>query len=487
MTKRNIIVYIEDLDISDKAKHILRRKGISTLNGFEKTNRDKIAVITASAPELKTLLEHADEVFDKFETREKRIAEIYDEVKDYHVAEVPHLGSRACNALERAGILKVGDLLQMSQGDITRLPRVGVQTRIYISAVIDAIITEGKAYFLPSDRAETELCDPSPTTEITTKQIRKGFDFSIIDTLIGEFYFKPGRLAKWFGVSGQRIYSILKVRPPQRADIWTEKLLTEHEKSVLSSLIYQKTFDYSDNHVTCCVCNNRKDNLACLFVYEDDIKCFFLQNLPVELQQMIIAANYHRYTEKELAGEADGKIIHVIKKPFFSPTYPQKFKANAQLRGMTKKEYSIFLSGYPLGNPKNVTDEQIIAFFEKNLVNGKVCLSSAPPNQWIRSLASRNGYAIKEFIELYGYESTPSRTKLITDKTRQRHIEELEPYVVEDKVVYMPADSAIYRQIQSYANRKGISVSEYLKDLGYERTSKKPGTTSDIQENDIQK
>lgn len=83
------------------------------------------------------------------------------------------------------------------------------------------------------------------------------------------------------------------------------------------------------------------------------------------------------------------------------------------------------MSGYPIGDVRAVNDDQIAAFFQENLIDGKVYISSNPKNQWIRSLASRNGYAMKEFIELYGFESKLDGTELTSDGARKRHTEEL--------------------------------------------------------------
>ena len=103
--------------------------------------------------------------------------------------------------------------------------------------------------------------------------------------------------------------------------------------------------------------------MACLFIYDNEIKCFFLRDLPEEVQQEIFEANYHKYTERELAGESDGVVIYCIRRPFFLPKFPDKFRGNAQLRGMTSDEYAHFISGYPIGDVRAVNDEQIIAFF----------------------------------------------------------------------------------------------------------------------------
>lgn len=94
--------------------------------------------------------------------------------------------------------------------------------------------------------------------------------------------------------------------------------------------------------------NDRQGDLSCIFVYENEIKCFFLADLPESLQQMIMDINFHRFSERELSGEADGDIVYCIKKPYFMPKYPEKFRINAQLRGLSADEYAIYLSGYSI-------------------------------------------------------------------------------------------------------------------------------------------
>ena len=142
--------------------------------------------------------------------------------------------------------------------------------------------------------------------------------------------------------------------------------------------------------------------------------------------------NFHRFSECELSGEADGDIVYCIKKPYFMPQYPEKFRINAQLRGLSADEY-----------------------------------------------------AIKDFIELYGFESKLDGTELTSDGVRERHIEELKQYIVCDNMVYIPTDSRIYRILNTYCYNKGCSLSEYIKVLGFERSMERPGLVQDILEQDM--
>lgn len=153
---------------------------------------------------------------------------------------------------------------------------------------------------------------------------------------------------------------------------------------------------------------------------------------------------------------------------------------------MTTDEYAVFISGYPYLDQRSVTDEQIIAFMQENMVDGKVYVSSDPKNQWIRSIASRNGYTIKSFIELYGFESRLDGSELTTDGAKERHIEELRQYIVHDNVVYFPTDSRIYKILNTYAYNKGFNVNSYIRSLGFERTTERPDVAVDILEKDME-
>lgn len=580
MDERTITVYIQDLDISNRSKNALLRMNILTLNELEKKGSkaitDVLGIGDEGLQELLNVLEHVDEIFAQFINRKNRIDEIHDAIKNHSVDEIP-FSNRAINALERAGIYNVGEMICMSQKDIMGLKNVGVLTRTDITNAIDAIISQGPEFFLhPRLKGDdgTEIDDASSKertsriVEIEAKvgdttidnlslstraynalknadiltvgellhlkekeilgfrnvgnqtkdeilatiekiithggyscsegnesresnaksehQTGKGFDFPVIDILSKEFFFKPVWMTEWFSLSRQGIYNVIEKRPGKRREIWTGKNILEQECAIIRNLIDERKFKYTDERVICCCMNNRQDDLACLFVYTEEIKCFFLKDLPAELQQQITAVNYHKYTERELAGEAEGKIVYVIRKPFFRPDYPDKFRANAQFREMTADEYAQFISGYSLCDPRNVTDDQITAFFDKNIVDGKVYISSDPKNQWIRSLAFRNGYTIKDFIKLYGYESGMDGMELTADGAKERHIEELKQCIVHDNVIYFPTDSRIYRLLSTYCYNKRYNLNDYIASLGFERTTKRPEIFRDDLERDMQ-
>ena len=490
---------IESLGLGTRATNALRRGGIHTVGAliqmsqkdiFELRNvgvlsREEITKVIESIVQSGKIVYHEreeeSEAIIETTPESSRLSELLPEIESISLDDVP-FSVRARNALKRVSIQTAGELVQMSEKDIMSLRNVGAQTRDEILAIIDAIIRDGKGYFDNLTSQDNQELGVVPIVE----SAGKGFDFAVIDILTERFGFKPAKMTEWFGLSRQSVYNALEKRLPQRRSTWTGKTISESELSILAELIENKSFDYTDDEVTCCCMNNRQDDFVCLFIYENEIKCFFLNDLPDEIREQVIVKKMHKYTERELAGESDGRVINVLTKPFYRPDNPERFRANAQLRGMTTDEYAVFISGYPYLDQRSVTDEQIIAFMQENMVDGKVYISSDPKNQWIRSIASRNGYTIKSFIELYGFESRLDGSELTTDGAKERHIEELRQYIVHDNVVYFPTDSRIYKILNTYAYNKGFNVNSYIRSLGFERTTERPDVDVDVLEKDME-
>lgn len=490
MVYRSLTVYTHDLDISERTKNALARIGIMTLNDLEEKHEMDFSAIrglgTDSIRELRHVIDNVDDIFSQFEVRQQKIASIHGDVKEMPVKELC-IGTRAQNALYSSGIHNVGSMIQMTQKDIAQLRNVGKKTRDEISATIEGIISEGKTYIAKLNTGMLPKNVPDKTIGNNAEKIlQKGFDFSVIDTFVEKFGFKIVQMTEWFGLSRQRIYDIVEKRPQQRRDVWTGKTIDDFEKNLLNRLVAEKKFDYSDDTVIFYCTNNKCDDFACVFIYKNEIKCFFLSDLPHEVQNLIMTANFHRYTEREFLYRTMGEVVSVLKQKYYSPANMETFRLLASSRGMTIEEYSLFLTGYPYMSARNVTDEIIIDFFEANMVDGKVYISSDPKNQWIRSYASRNGYGIKEFIEFYGYEPNLNGRELSSDGVKVRHLEEIKQYIVRDNIVYLPTDSYIYKTLQAYTYNIGTTINEYLLSLGYTRTTERPSAVADVLERDMQ-
>lgn len=399
-----------------------------------------------------------------------------------------NVSARICNSFHNEGIETIEQVLALHPADILHMRNMGALSAQQLQRQIELLCEKGEDYFETSYIDDSINSGSYETTNRTNDDwmLEKGFDFSVIDILTERFALKPSLMTEWFGLSRQSIYNALEKRSSKRNRKWTGKVLNDSEYAILDGLIKSKTFDYHDEKVICSCMNDRQGDLACIFIYTDEIKCFFLGDLPVELQKEITRVGYDKYSKNELDGESEGTIVYCIRKPYFLPRNPKRFRANAELRGMTSDEYARYISGYPIGDARAVNDEQIIAFFKENLIDGKVYISSDPQNQWIRSLASRNGYAIKDFIAFYGYESKLDGTELTTDGARERHVEELKQCIVHDNIVYFPTDSRLYRVLNTYCYNKGYALNEYIKSLGFERTTERPDVVHDTLEHDMQ-
>lgn len=498
MVERKITICIQDLNLPVYVKNALLRNGIKTLNELEKENSRGLSNIRGIGADgiraINDILDNIDTVFESFEAKNEQINALSDELCKKEI-DVLAFSTRAYNALRNAGISTIYDLVRMSSQDIFKLRNIGAQSRDEICKAIDYVLTyQDEALkemaLVKSSEGDADGLNAFMQANIQVDTLSleqvKGFDFDVIDVLTGSFYLKPSCMTNWFDLSRQGVYDVLSKRSPKRKQKWTGYDLTEQEKQQLFYMIENKQLEYEDDNGVICHCfNNRCDNLAAVFVYTDEIKCYFLKDMPNELQDSLTCANMHRYTKRELEGDADGTIVYVIKKAYFNPTYPDKFRTCAQIRGLSADEYAHFIAGYPIADQRNVTDTQIIEFFEANCKDGKVYISSDPKNQWIRSLAARNGYSIKDFIELYGFESKMNGNELTVDGARERHIEELKKCVIKDNIVYFPTDSRIYRLLSSYVHSKDIQLNNYISSLGFVRTIERPQMTDDNQESDM--
>lgn len=474
-------IFISELKFSTRTFNCLMRANISTLYLLIENieNLKNIPNLGAkSIAEIKEFLQTIDKSGVSHFKDEKAV--LSEEILCRPASDL-NVSVRICNCFMAEHIETIEQVLALDYADIMCMKNMGDLSRQQLLEQIELLYKLGEEYF-----KAMVISSESNEEEMTQYQFAgKGFDFSVIDKLVELFAFKAAQMSGWFGLSRQSIYNAMDKRASKRREIWTGKGLTKSERDILLKLIHDRKFDYSDENVICHCINDRQGDLACIFVYECEIKCFFLADLPEELQQRIMDINFQRFSERELLGESDGEVVYCIKKPYFMPKFPDKFRVNAQLRRLSLDEYAIFLSGYPAGDKRAVNDKQIVSFFEENLIDGKVYISSAPKNQWIRSLASRNGYSIKAFIELYGFESKLDGTELTSDGARERHIEELKRYIIRDNVVYFPTDARIYRILSTYCYNKGFSLNEYIRELGFERQAERPKLVIDISEQDM--
>ena len=279
---------IESLRLGTRATNALRRGGIHTVGAliqmsqkdiFELRNvgvlsREEITKAIESIIQSGKVVHHerTEEPEAVIETtpESSRLSELLPEIESISLDDVP-FSVRARNALKWANVQTAGELVQMSEKDIMSLRNVGAQTRDEILAIIDVIIRDGRGYFDNLTSQDNQELGDEPIVE----SAGKGFDFAVIDILTERFMFKPAKMTEWFGLSRQSLYNALEKRLPQRRSTWTGKTICESELSILAELIENKSFNYTDDEVTCCCMNNKQDDFVCLLYMRTRLSASF--------------------------------------------------------------------------------------------------------------------------------------------------------------------------------------------------------------------
>lgn len=154
------------------------------------------------------------------------------------------------------------------------------------------------------------------------------------------------------------------------------------------------------------ILNNKQDDGAVLIVRDDDIKCFFLGELPATLQEALRRADMLLLSAEEHDAKSRGDVVSVLKKKYIRLRDEGRFRQLAQSRGMTLDEYTQFLFGMPRIVPQgNMLDAQVIEPLEKNLYKGRVRILTSPENTRLCRFAENNGLTVDDLIHLYGYTS----------------------------------------------------------------------------------
>ncbi len=470
---RNGITNVYDLIIQyNEGIRSLRGAGVFVEEEIEEFLSARIETTIIELNERDAALAALNEAKAKLEAEqelsEQAMAEFLDRMDEIDVYLIP-MNVRVYNGLKRAGINTVKELLLLKRSDLFEMRNIGAGSVEVIEKIQDSIWQERDAFFT-KEVDEYEEVDSAPDGTI------RDFDLVVIADLRENFEFSTSLLCEWFNITRQRVYQKLDSRKKNR-DKWIGKPLTSKDIEGIKILIYQKSLYEEVEGDKYYLFNNKKDDCVFLCVSEEEIKCFYLKDLPEALQEKIRAEKLEKYDSDEMKCSPMGEIVYILKEPYLKPFDMYKYRLLAQRRGMSLDEYAQFVSGVPYYAGKNITDDQIIAFLEENLVDGKVYISSDASNHWFRSYASRNGYSTKAFVEFYGYETTSVEGHDKSTYARQSHIEELKKHIVHDNVVYLDTFSQIYRTISVYAQKRGQGINEYIEELGFRRTMLRPIST----------
>lgn len=458
-------IQIEECDFSGRTYNLLRRSSIDNLYQLVCRYNEGLKKIKGvgdyTVREVEEFLFNID-IWQQGMLSEENANdfEFLERMKETPIEKLK-LGTRAYNALKNSCIDTVFEFLSLSLDDLYQINNLGVASIEQVLEIKKYIQKEKDEFFIEDTCMDNE-----------SVLYNKDFDIPLINELKNSFGFQISWLMEWFGISRQRIYQKLDQKN-KNYDNWTGKLLSEKEYKDIIQMCEVCQFHIQKEEIQYYLLNNLKDNCVILCVNMQEIKCFYLKDLPNEIQDIIKRNHLHKLSQDEIKYGVGGVIVNILKVPYFKPDNIQTFRVLAAKRNLNLDEYAMFISGYPYYAGKTITDNQIINFFEANLVNGKVYISSSSKNQWIRSYASRNNYTLRDFIEFFGYESAGTEH----DKSfyaRENHIVELNKLIVYDNVVYLDTASSLYGTLATYAQKNGLGINEYIESLGYKRTLVRP-------------
>lgn len=305
---------------------------------------------------------------------------------------------RICNSFHNEGIETIEQVLALHPADILHMRNMCAQSAQQLQEQIELLREMGEDYFAVTESAEEEGTD-------APQYNKRELDIATVKKLQDSYGFKSIWLCEWYNLSRQRVYQKLAKRINHGH--WCGKQLLPAERAVITEMINAKSFYCERAGVKYYLVNNMADDCAFLIISEEDIKCFFMGNLPDDLQARIKSENLHRFSENECAALGTlGRKVFIMKEPHFMPNDSSVFRNLASARGLSAEDYALFLTGIPYCPAHvSITDERIISFLEENTIDGRTFIPSTPDNQWIRSYISRSPYSTDEFIEFFGFST----------------------------------------------------------------------------------
>ena len=230
-------------------------------------------------------------------------------------------------------------------------------------------------------------------------------DYKMIDLLMREFSLKQVDICDWTGLTRQRVEQILKSRPVHRTTHWIGHPLKKSDITALKKMASDILYPEEASKRVYRIYNNRHGKLIVLIQQGEDIRAYFLQELPDDVAETMRKNRMDVLSEAEQKAKNDVEYVTIRKEPHFRPLNRTSMYYLANKRGMTLADFGEFLTGCPIANKKDVTDDQIIAYMERNKkADGTVSFTDNNDGFFIRNYACRIKTPTADLIRFYGYK-----------------------------------------------------------------------------------
>lgn len=294
-------------------------------------------------------------------------------------------------------------------------------------------------------------------------------DYDTSKRLKEKFNFTLEEIGAIVGVSRQRIEQVLSKGKD------TGKSWRTMDVSIVSDtfeyMIKNHIFETNINETHFIIRHNLKEEV-CLVWYDDFTQhCSFTEDISDSLNKIIAQEKMNSYFLEDYQLLEEIQVVNRLKKPYIKVNNVSLFNKSKKKHQLSSDEYAQFLGyeGYITEKDVNI-DRRFIEFFENNMIDGEVYISSDPANQWIKSFASRSGLSIDEFVELFGYKKA-GRGKFATleayvEQERETFKSELQEIKVDGKV---QPQGSLYQRLNIFAKKYSLTMDELIKELGFER------------------
>ena len=295
-----------------------------------------------------------------------------------------HISDRTKERLLFNDILKIDDVLQLTKDK--SLPYFGKKGQKELQEQLLLLLEKGDKYFNFSEIQE---------------QKNRNLDVETILNLNYNYGLKLALAAEWYGISRETLSKKLHKRVSGQ---WCGKKLYPEEYGVIEKMISDNSFHFNSEGIECYLLNNLKDDAVFIFIYDDDIKCFYLKDLPQEIQKQILDKNLHKLSENEVKVLPTlGRFVSVFGEKCFQPEDAALFNKLAHGRQMNVDEYSYFLFGVPHCRSGSKTDEEVISFLEEHTINGKTTIPINSDTKWLINFIDRCNCSVNDFVSFYGF------------------------------------------------------------------------------------
>ena len=300
-------------------------------------------------------------------------------------------------------------------------------------------------------------------------------DRYISNELFNKYNFSKTEIGKLYDVTRERGRQIVD-QSEQDIINKTTYVMSDEEKDILELMVIDRIFYFAYDTGDFRIINNSNNEVSLIIKQEEDVKYFEFTELPASVQKIIIDNKMNIYTEADFSILNDCKTVMLLKNKYLITSYrPNEIRKQAKYHNMTTEDYSKFIGYNGSFSKLKIDDNKIIDFFEENIIDGKVYISSSSENQWIRNFASRQAkMSIKDLIEFYGYFKAERDFEKDFENIKLKYSNKLKEYLIpgETNVIYLPSNSTEYRNIYALCLKRNIDFNNFIKDLGFTRITK---------------